>query len=130
YGVGFTGGSNLGAQGTYGIPSTSSGSTATISVNLQAPSSAGTYQANYRLKNASGSYFGDTFWVIVVVDSSSGGGNTGGGNTGSSCSSDNASFYGDANYSDNTHVSAGQSFTKSWYLYNNGTCTWGSGYGV
>jgi hypothetical protein len=39
-----------------------------------------------------------------------------------------ASFVKDVNYPDNTEVAAGASFTKTWQIQNNGSCTWTSGY--
>jgi hypothetical protein len=49
------------------------GQTVDISVDLVAPTTAGTYQGNWKLKNASGSWFGigpnggSPFWVRIVV---------------------------------------------------------------
>lgn len=39
-----------------------------------------------------------------------------------------ASFVKDVTYADNTEVPAGTTFTKTWRLKNNGSCTWTSGY--
>lgn len=39
-----------------------------------------------------------------------------------------ASFVKDVSYADNTNVPAGTTFTKTWRLKNNGSCTWTSGY--
>jgi hypothetical protein len=36
----------------------------------------------------------------------------------------------DVNYPDNTIVSPGQEFTKTWKIKNTGSCTWGEGYGL
>nr|BAL54646.1 hypothetical protein HGMM_F17E05C06 [uncultured Chloroflexota bacterium] len=36
----------------------------------------------------------------------------------------------DVNYPDGTIVSPGQEFTKTWRVKNNGSCTWGTGYGL
>jgi hypothetical protein len=41
---------------------------------------------------------------------------------------DNSAFVSDVTISDGTNVSPNQSFTKTWRVSNNGTCTWGSGY--
>ena len=43
---------------------------------------------------------------------------------------DRASFDSDISYPDNTEVGTGTSFTKTWRLKNNGTCTWNSSYAV
>jgi hypothetical protein len=39
-----------------------------------------------------------------------------------------ASFVKDVTISDNTNIDAGATFTKTWRLKNNGSCTWTSGY--
>jgi len=39
-----------------------------------------------------------------------------------------ASFVEDVNYPDDTEVAAGSTFTKTWRLKNNGSCSWTSGY--
>ncbi len=41
---------------------------------------------------------------------------------------DNATV--DVNVPDNTQMTAGQQFVKTWLVKNNGTCTWGAGYGL
>ncbi len=40
----------------------------------------------------------------------------------------NASFVADITIPDNTNISAGAPFTKTWRVSNTGTCIWGSGY--
>ena len=39
-----------------------------------------------------------------------------------------ASFVKDVTYADNSEVAAGATFTKTWRIKNNGSCTWTSGY--
>lgn len=36
----------------------------------------------------------------------------------------------DVNVPDNTQMTAGQQFVKTWRVKNNGSCTWGAGYGL
>lgn len=43
---------------------------------------------------------------------------------------DQAGFEKDVTIPDNTILSAGEKFTKTWRLRNDGTCTWNSGYGL
>jgi hypothetical protein len=43
---------------------------------------------------------------------------------------DSAAFVADVTIPDNTTVNAGKTFTKTWTLLNNGTCTWSSGYSL
>jgi uncharacterized protein YkwD len=48
--------------------------------------------------------------------------------TGTDECEDYAVFLADVTYPDNTDVEAGETFTKTWEIRNDGTCTWGSGY--
>ena len=41
---------------------------------------------------------------------------------------DNAVFLADITFPDNTEVAAGEAFTKTWEIRNEGSCTWGPGY--
>jgi len=50
----------------------------------------------------------------------------GGGGGAGTC--DSAVYVTDVTIPDNTTVTAGKKFTKTWRLLNNGSCTWGSGY--
>jgi hypothetical protein len=43
------------------------GETVNVSVNLTAPSKAGTYTGVWRMKNANGSPFGDFLYVVIIV---------------------------------------------------------------
>jgi hypothetical protein len=43
---------------------------------------------------------------------------------------DQAAFEKDVNYPDNSKLAAGEEFTKTWRLRNEGTCTWNSNYSV
>ncbi|RPJ38083.1 MAG: hypothetical protein EHM21_17365 [Chloroflexi bacterium] len=50
--------------------------------------------------------------------------------TGADCTN-KVTFINDVTFPDNTHVSAGQAFTKTWRVRNDGTCPWGpTGYPV
>lgn len=46
-----------------------SGEEADVSVELTAPNAAGTYRGNWRMSTASGTYFGDEVYVLIVVGS-------------------------------------------------------------
>jgi uncharacterized protein YkwD len=43
---------------------------------------------------------------------------------------DYATFLADVTYPDNTVVAAGETFTKTWEIRNDGECTWGPGYAL
>ena len=65
----FVGGDQMGAPSAVSVPTTAPGSTADISVSMTAPTTQGTYQGNWRMRNAQGVFFGDTIWVRVSVES-------------------------------------------------------------
>lgn len=94
------------------------GQTIDIAVNMVAPATAGSYQGNWKLKNASGAAFGigssanQPFWVKIVVSGTPG-----------ACT-DKITFVSDVTVPDNTSFAANTSFTKTWRLKNSGTCNW------
>jgi hypothetical protein len=100
------------------------GQTVDVSVNMVAPSTAGNYQGNWKLKNATGSAFGigasasDPFWVKIIVSGAPG-----------ACT-DKITFVSDVTVPDNTQFAANTSFTKTWRLKNSGTCNWTPDYVV
>jgi len=74
----FSYGSQMGGPATVNMPTTVlPGQTVDLTVNLTAPSTAGTYQGDWMLQNASGVNFGigtyanKSFWVKIVVPGSS-----------------------------------------------------------
>lgn len=63
----FTTGNALGGS-TFTLPSAvASGAQYDISVPMTAPSTAGTYQSNWRMSTAAGQFFGNEVYVIIVV---------------------------------------------------------------
>jgi len=50
--------------------------------------------------------------------------------TGTGECEDYATFLSDVTYPDNTVVQAGETFTKTWEIRNDGSCTWGPGYAL
>ena len=67
YQLAFVGGHQMGAPSAVSVPTTAPGSTANISVSMTAPSNPGTYQSNWRMRNAQGVFFGEPVWVVIVV---------------------------------------------------------------
>lgn len=68
YAVAFTRGSRMSAPWSVALPiSVAPGSTVDVKVNMTAPSSSGTHRGDWRLKSSSGDWFGENFWVQVVV---------------------------------------------------------------
>ncbi len=78
YSLAFVSGTQMGGTSPVKLPnSVAPGSTIDLTVSMTAPSSAGTYQGNWELKNASGVLFGigssadKAFWVLIKVSSDS-----------------------------------------------------------
>nr|CAG4646544.1 EOG090X0CQ9 [Macrothrix elegans] len=63
----FTGGVNLSMQSTVPVSPLNPGEVTDISVDMVSPSLAGMYESKWRMATPSGSYFGDTIWVIISV---------------------------------------------------------------
>ena len=110
----------------YSVPP---GSSVDASVNMVAPSAAGTYKGNWALKNAVGTIFAlgaysnIPFWVLINV----GGGGPYPTPAPGACTN-KAAFVSDVTIPDNSYVTASTAFTKIWRLKNVGTCTWTTAY--
>jgi hypothetical protein len=66
----FTGGEAMGGSSISLSSAVPTGSEVNLSVDLTAPNTAATYRGNWRMANASGTYFGDEIYVQIVVGSS------------------------------------------------------------
>ncbi|MBS3919496.1 MAG: hypothetical protein KG012_11480 [Deltaproteobacteria bacterium] len=69
YSLVFVGGSQMGAPGLVSVPSTPQNGTADISVPMQAPSSPGTHQGYWQMRNQKGQNFGPQISVKINVAS-------------------------------------------------------------
>ncbi|MEK7311223.1 MAG: NBR1-Ig-like domain-containing protein [Chloroflexota bacterium] len=68
YSFAFAGGDQMGGPASVAISgNVAPGSLYDVSVNLVAPATPGTYKGSWRLKNATGSFFGTTPFVQIVV---------------------------------------------------------------
>jgi hypothetical protein len=71
WGAGFTlvfvGGEQMGAPSSVPVPATAAGSTVDVSVNMAAPSDYGTYRGNWRVQSDTGTAFGSSVYVQIVV---------------------------------------------------------------
>jgi len=77
YTIALFSGDGMGAAGSISLPAdVSPGQSVDISVDMIAPATAGTYQGNWKLRNASNVFFGigpgggSPFWVRIVVSTS------------------------------------------------------------
>lgn len=67
YSWAFVSGDPLSASASVSVPSTPPGNQTDISVDMVAPNSLGTFQGNWRMRNAQGTLFGETTWVKINV---------------------------------------------------------------
>jgi hypothetical protein len=65
----FIGGEAMGGSSASLGNAVQPGNTADISVAMTAPTTPGTYRGNWRMTNATGSYFGDEVYVLIIVGS-------------------------------------------------------------
>jgi hypothetical protein len=65
-----TGGEVMGGSAVSLASDVQPGSEVDISVDLTAPTTAGSYRGNWRMADAGGTYFGDEVYVLIVVGSS------------------------------------------------------------
>jgi hypothetical protein len=73
YRLAFVGGNQLNAPESVALPrSVAPNTTVDISVTMRTPSAGGTYQGDWRLRDAQGVYFGDRVWVKISVPVPSG----------------------------------------------------------
>jgi hypothetical protein len=130
----FFGGDQMGAPTAVGVSqNVPPGGTLDISLNMIAPDSAGEYTGYWKLINSSDSFFGTTSYVEILVTGAEVEPDTEAGaetetEGGSDACVDDAEFVEDVTVPDGTEFTSGQSFTKTWRLRNNGTCTWNTGY--
>jgi murein DD-endopeptidase MepM/ murein hydrolase activator NlpD len=63
----FVGGDQMSAPASVSVSTTVPGATADLAVDMTAPSTGGTYEGHWRLRNAQGVYFGDELWIKITV---------------------------------------------------------------
>lgn len=72
YTLNFIKGSPMTSVTSLPVPYVAPGGEAELSVSMTAPTTPGTYYADWRLKDAAGQVFGATFWVRIVVPAPAG----------------------------------------------------------
>jgi len=114
----FIGGTPMNLQTRVEVPYAQPGQSFELLVPLMSPSLPGTYRAEWKFKADSGELFGvgpdgqAALYVQIVVPNNA------------PCTY-RATFLGDVTIPDNTLISPGQPFRKTWRLRNDGTCAWG-----
>lgn len=118
YGLAFFGDQRMDAPPVVTVPTTRPNSLVPLSVSLKAPSAPGIYRSTWQMRNPEGQFFGEFFYVEIVVAPPI--------VTGTAV--DAATFVDDVTVPDGTRVIPGEKLTKVWRLRNSGTTTWGTGY--
>lgn len=115
----WAGGDLMGASERVEIPTLiQPGQSAEISIPFVSPGLPGTYRSEWKLRTNDGQLYGvgpggqAPLYVQIVVPNNA------------PCTY-RATFLGDVTIPDNTLISPGQPFRKTWRLRNDGTCAWG-----
>lgn len=115
----FVGGTSMNLQTRVEVPYAQPGQSIELLVPLVSPGLPGTYRAEWKFKADTGELFGvgptgqAPLYVQIVVPNNA------------PCTY-RATFLGDVTIPDNTQMSPGQAFRKTWRLRNDGTCAWGA----
>jgi hypothetical protein len=101
------------------VPVLHPGQEGNVSVTMTAPTTPGSYVSDWRFHDEKGKPFGDNVYTTIIAEAAAPAAPTG---------MANSQFVADVNIPDNTEMTPGQNFTKTWRLRNNGTRAWGSGF--
>jgi uncharacterized protein affecting Mg2+/Co2+ transport len=113
YNLVFTDGSAMTKKTTQPLPNVAPGREANVSIEFTVPEQPGTYFSDWRLQDAQGNLFGDILFTrIISVDERP----------------SNGVYVADVTIPDDTRMSPGQTFTKTWRIRNNGERPWGDGF--
>jgi hypothetical protein len=112
-------GDALGSSGKVALPAVQPGQEVDISVQFTAPAAANFYVSEWRLADANGRFFGDLIYTRIITEAVTAA-------TGIS----NAAYVADITIPDDTQIAAGDHFTKTWRVKNNGTRVWGAGFSL
>lgn len=106
----------LGAEISWGLPTTRPGATVDISVPLITPAKPGIYRSRWNLKTPDGESFGPELFVELRAITLPG------------RPRDGAILVTDVNVPAGTRMQPGKEFTKTWRIRNTGRTTWEDGY--
>ncbi|MCA9944149.1 MAG: hypothetical protein KC449_11740 [Anaerolineales bacterium] len=109
----FADGTAMTKQTAQPLPKVAPGQEANLSIEFTVPTQPGTYFCDWRLQNTQGDLFGDIIFTrIISVDERK----------------SDSMYVADVTIPDDTRLSPGQSFTKTWRVKNNGKRPWGAGF--
>ena len=95
------------------VPAVASGREAEISIEFTAPTKPGVYFSDWQLRDDQGNLFGDVLFTRIIAEKPA-----------ETAVSNNA-FVVDVTIPDDTVMSPGKQFVKTWRIKNTGTTTWG-----
>lgn len=102
------------------LPACQPGEQVDVSVTLTAPPTLGTHFSDWRMRDASGEFFGEPLWTRITVVAAP---------VSRPVSGTNDMIYiADVTVDDDQEMEPGASFTKTWRIKNTGTLSWGPGY--
>ncbi|GJM42559.1 MAG: hypothetical protein DHS20C20_28410 [Ardenticatenaceae bacterium] len=111
----FTGGTAMSGNLERPLPNTPPGEEVNISVDFTVPAQPDKYFSDWRLRDNQGNLFGEgVFTRIISVDERQSDG----------------IYVADVTIPDDTRMAAGQQFTKTWRVRNNGKRPWGDGFAL
>ena len=112
YGLRFVGGEAMTDRLRTAIPIAEPGQEVELSLELTTPPGTGVYTSNWGLVDPAGQPFGDNLFTrIISIEPVA-----------------NAEFVADITFPDDSEVSTGALFAKTWRVRNNGTIRWGPGF--
>ena len=109
----FVDGTAMTQKTTQPLPNIAPGQETNLSIEFTVPAQPGTYFSDWRLQDKQGDLFGNFIFLrIISVDERP----------------SNSVFVADVTIPDDTRLSPGQTFTKTWRVRNNGQRPWGEGF--
>jgi uncharacterized protein affecting Mg2+/Co2+ transport len=109
----FTDGTAMTKKTTQPLPNVAPGQETNVSVEFTVPMPPGVYFSDWRLQNDRGDLFGDILFTrIISVDERP----------------SNSIYVADVTIPDDTQMTPGQTFTKTWRVRNNGERPWSDGF--
>lgn len=93
------------------IPVIQPGQEAEISIEMTVPTSPGVYFSDWQLRDLQGNFVGDVLFTRIIAEQPA-------------VQTSNSAYVADVTIPDDTVISPGQSFVKTWRVKNTGTTSW------
>ncbi|MEZ4516679.1 MAG: NBR1-Ig-like domain-containing protein [Chloroflexota bacterium] len=117
YGLGFVGDDQMLAPDFVPVSTTQPGNTAELSVTLRAPDAPGVHRSTWRMRDATGEFFGDFYYAEITIEQQAD----------LEAAGDSAICLNRISSSP-LRVSAGEQFLQTWTLCNTGRTRWNERY--